>query len=76
MIRNAPARVPLWLAKRQWRDDRRRKFDGIYWPAPLETCERMRWNILYVSRSYWYRPAGSWQRDRARRFYGYGPLPF
>lgn len=75
MIRNSPARVPLWLAKRHWRDDRRRKFDGIYWPAPLDLCRRMRWQPMPTFRRHWRWPHG-WQRDNARMFYGYGPLPF
>lgn len=75
MIRNSPARVPLWLAKRQWRLDGRKRGDGIYWPAPLDLCRRMRWDPMPTYRRHW-RWAPGWQRANARMLAGFYELPF
>ena len=75
VIPNAPARVPLWLAKRQWRLNGRKRGDGIYWPALLDLCRHMRWDPMPTYRFRW-RWAPGWQRRAAASFYGYGPLPF
>lgn len=75
MTPNSPARVPLWLAKRQWRLNGRKRGDGIYWPAPLDLCRRMGWDPMPTFRLHW-RWGPGWQRANARMLTGFYELPF
>lgn len=61
MIRNSPARVPLWLAKRHWRDAQPIRIDRCR-PELQGRLLRQRWLLFYTYRYHW--------RDRR------DPLPF
>ena len=73
MRRNSPARVPLWLAKRQWRLDGRKR--GSKWPGAFDLCARNGWRLLFSRRWRW-RPPADWSRAQAEAFNTYGPTPF
>lgn len=61
MIRNTPARVPLWLAKRQWRDAQPMRIDRCR-PELRDRLQRQRWRAFHTFRYHW--------RDKR------GPPPF
>ena len=73
---NSPARVPLWLAKRQWRLDGRKR--GLWnGPALVRLADLMGWHFLIARRWRWrWRPPADWSRAQAEAFNTYGPTPF
>lgn len=69
MIRNSPARIPLWLAKRKWRLDGRKRGDGAYWRS-LPRCYRIHCVPFQTLRSKWYWVARGRQSECFRDPYG------